>query len=319
MITRSEPRFEDVTRAPRNPELDLSYALITPARDEAANLAGLAKTVVGQTLPPAAWVIVDDGSADATARLAAELAREHAWITLVCTGREHAGLREGRREGRDLLSLREGLRTLVLQTELVTKLDADVTLPLDYFERLVAAFAADTRLGIASGTRCELTDGHWQTRYLTGSTVAAQCRTYRRACWEQVQPLEPRMGWDGIDEVRAVLLGWRTLVVTGLSFRHHRPRGRRDGSRFRARAAEGAAAHYMGYRPYYLLLRALWHSRSELSALGMLWGWSTAVARRQPRCEDAAARAYIRRQQSVRHIARRAREARGGDSFASPI
>jgi poly-beta-1,6-N-acetyl-D-glucosamine synthase len=295
----------------RESEPGLSYALITPARDEAANLTTLAATVVRQTLPPAAWVIVDDGSADATARIAAELAREHSWIMLVQSGREREGIREGRREGRDLLSIEEGLHALVAPADLVTKLDADVTLPLDYFERLVAAFAADTRLGIASGTRSELVHGRWEVRHLTGSTVAAQCRTFRRACWEEVQPLEPRMGWDGIDEIRAVLAGWRTLVVADLIFRHHRPRGCRDGSRFRARAAEGAAAHYMGYRPYYLVLRSLWHARHEVSALGMLWGWAAAAAGRHARYDDVAARAYLRRQQSASHIARRAREARG--------
>ncbi len=294
-----------------------TYALITPARDEAANLAALAETVVGQTLVPTAWVIVDDGSTDGTAQVAADLAREHSWITLVRSGREDGSVPEGRREGRDLLALQAGIRALPARVELVTKLDADLTLPLDYFEQIVAAFAADGRLGLASGTRCELQDGRWQERHLTGSAVAAQCRTYRWACWEQVQPLEPTMGWDGIDEARAVVAGWRTLVVADLRFRHHRPMGRRDGSLFRARAAEGVAAYYMGYRPSYLLLRALWHARRELSAFGMLWGWSTALAERRPRCEDADARAYVRDQQSFRYLARRLREVRQGPQTAN--
>ena len=36
--------------------------------------------------------------------------------------------------------------------DVVVKLDADVSLEPDYFERLLAAFAADPQLGIASGT-----------------------------------------------------------------------------------------------------------------------------------------------------------------------
>ena len=119
------------------------------------------------------------------------------------------------------------------------------------------------------------------------------------------------MGWDGIDEARATLAGWHVHPVPALYFRHHRPRGRRDGSAWRARAAEGSAAHYMGYRPSYLLLRALWHSRREPSALAMLWGWSGAVVRREAPCSDAAARGQIRAQQAARHFGRRLREARG--------
>jgi glycosyltransferase involved in cell wall biosynthesis len=289
-----------------------SYALVTAARDEAENLAALAPTVVGQTLRPGAWIIVDDGSSDGTASIAQELAGRYAWIKFLSTGRGREGLREGRRNGRDLLALQQGLRALPLPVDLITKLDADVTLPLDYFERLVSAFESDLQLGMATGTRCELEDGRWQERHLTASAVAAQCRTYRWACWEQVQPLEPCLGWDGVDEARAVLAGWRTRVVSGLQFRHHRPMGQRDGSGFRARAAEGVAAYYMGYRPSYLLARVLWHTRRDASALGMIWGWSTALASRGRRCQDPAVRAYVRRQQSARYLARRLREARRG-------
>jgi hypothetical protein len=230
----------------------------------------------------------------------------------VRSGRGEEGLREGRREGRDLLALQQGLQALPLPVELITKLDADLTLPPDYFERLASAFESDPQLGMATGTRCELDDGRWQERHLTASAVAAQCRTYRWACWEQVQPLEPCLGWDGVDEARAVLSGWHTRVIPGLQFRHHRPMGQRDGSGFRARAAEGIAAYYMGYRPSYLLARVLWHARRDATALGMIWGWATAVATRERRCPDPAVRAYVRRQQSARYLARRLREVRRG-------
>lgn len=287
------------------------YALITPARNEAESLARLAPTIIGQTLAPGAWVIVDDGSQDETARVAGDLASEHPWIQLVRASRERDGIRQGRREGRDLLALQEGLAALTEPADFVTKLDADLTLPLDYFERLVKEFDADPRLGIASGTHSELEDGRWQPRHLTGTSTVCACRTYRWECWHEVQPLEPRMGWDGIDEARAIVAGWRTLRLTDLLFHHHRPMGAREGSRFKARAAEGIGAHYMGYRLSYLSTRAFWHARRDPAALGMLWGWITAFAARESRCSDADARAYVRRQQSWRNLARRWREARG--------
>jgi biofilm PGA synthesis N-glycosyltransferase PgaC len=290
----------------------LRHALVTAARDDAARLGALAPTVLAQTLRPTAWVIVDDGSSDGTAEIARELAARHSWIVLLETGREHARLSEGRREGRDLLALVRGLRALHEPVELITKLDADITLPVDYFERLAAAFAAEPRLGMATGTRLELEDGRWQPRNLTATAVAAQCRTYRWVCWQQVQPLEPHLGWDGVDEARAVLAGWRTAVLPALAFRHHRPMGTRDGSRFRARAAEGLAAHYMGYRPSYLLVRSLWHARRNPSALGMLWGWATAAFKGERDCGDPAVRAYVRRQQSARYLLRRFHEVRHG-------
>ena len=289
-----------------------SYALVTAARDEAANLAALAPTVIGQTIQPAAWVIVDDGSKDDTPVIARELAERYPWIVVEHTGRAEHGLREGRRQGRDLLALQQGLQALPQPVDLITKLDADVTLPSDYFERLVDAFRSDPDLGMATGTRYELEDGQWQPRHLTATAVAAQCRTYRWTCWQQVQPLEPCLGWDGVDEARAVIAGWHTRVIPGLVFRHHRPMGQRDGSGLRARAAEGVAAYYMGYRPTYLLARVLWHARRDATALGMIWGWATALVGRERRCPDPAVRAYVRRQQSARYLARRLREVRRG-------
>jgi len=44
----------------------LTYAVITPVRDEAEHVARLAAALEGQTLTPAAWVIVDTGSTDDT-------------------------------------------------------------------------------------------------------------------------------------------------------------------------------------------------------------------------------------------------------------
>jgi glycosyltransferase involved in cell wall biosynthesis len=288
----------------------IRYALVTPARDEAANLAVLAPTVIAQTLTPAAWVIVDDGSSDGTVELAESLAARHDWIRVLRTGRADNALTEGRREGRDLLALQQGIRSLP-PVDTVTKLDADVALPADYFERLGAAFAVDPRLGLASGRRCEFERGQWRRRHVTGTAVEAQCRTYRWECWEALQPIEPRMGWDGMDEARAIVAGWTTHVVDGLQFRHRRPMGSRDGSRVRARTAEGLAAHFMGYRPSYLMVRAVWHARREPAALAMLWGYATAAAGRGGRCSDRAAVAYVRRRQSARHLYRTWREARG--------
>ena len=52
----------------------LAYALVTPARNEAENLGRLAACVAAQTVLPVEWVIVENGSSDGTADVAAELA-----------------------------------------------------------------------------------------------------------------------------------------------------------------------------------------------------------------------------------------------------
>ena len=119
------------------------------------------------------------------------------------------------------------------------------------------------------------------------------------------------MGWDGIDELKAQIRGWTTRTCRDLPFRHHRLEGARDGRRWRAWAARGRASHYMGYRGWYLILRAIHHARTERAALGLAWGYVVAVVTRAPRCTDEEVRAYLRDHQRLGSLGARRREAVG--------
>src|SRR5258708_38893942 len=61
----------------------LSYVLITPARNEADFIELTLKPVVAQTVRPAKWVIVSDGSTDATDDIVRKYAVDHPWIELL--------------------------------------------------------------------------------------------------------------------------------------------------------------------------------------------------------------------------------------------
>ena len=196
--------------------------------------------------------------------------------------------------------------------DVVVKVDADITFPTDHFEQLTARFAADERLGLASGTCYEQVDGTWEERHVTGDHVWGAARAYRRETLSIVMPLEPRMGWDGIDQIKANLAGLATLRRSRIiPFFHHRPEGVRDGAAFRARVNQGRASYYMGYRPTYLLLRSAFALRRDRAALGLVWGYALEAASRRPRCPDPAVRQYVRSQQSASHWGRRLDEARG--------
>ena len=285
----------------------MSYAVITPVRDEADNLPRLAEALVCQTERPVAWLIADNGSTDDTAVVAAELAREHDWIRLVDLPGE-PGLVRG---GPIASAFEAGLEALAQPVDVVVKLDADVSAEPDYFSRLLAQFAADASLGMASGSCYERENGSWRQRHVTGTSVWGASRAYRWACLREVLPLERSMGWDGIDELKANLRGWRTATFTDLPFRHHRREGERDGKRRAGWAAQGRAAYYMGYRASYLVLRSLYQATRDPAALAMISAYGSAAARREPRCADPRVRAYLRRRQSLRSMPVRLREALG--------
>jgi poly-beta-1,6-N-acetyl-D-glucosamine synthase len=283
----------------------LSYAVVMPVRDEVDNLRRVAGCLANQTQRPATWLVVDDGSTDGTGELVTSLATEHDWIRGASAG--GTTLERGAPIVR---AFHAALAELEPLPDVVVKLDADISMGSDHFERLVAEFERDARLGIAGGIGYEKQpDGVWRQRHGTGNAVWGGCRAYRRECLREILPLEEHMGWDTLDLMKANLKGWKTEVFYDLAFRHHRVEGERDGRRLRTTLIQGEAAHYMGYRVSYLLLRTLYRMLRDPAAIGLLLGYARAGARRKPRLSDSELRAYVRSQQSIRRLPLRIREA----------
>ena len=285
----------------------LRYAVVTPARNEAENLPRLAAALAAQTLPPAIWVIADDGSTDDTATVMEAMHAAHPWAQVVqrAGAGTEGGLADGRREGRDLLGFRAGLDALTDAVDVFIKMDADIDFEPDYCERLVQRFADDPTLAIASGTCYELEAGKWVRRTKSDSTVWGASRAYRWDCLGDVRALEPLMGWDGIDEVRVQLRGMHTETFVDLGFRHHRPEGGRESTSVHHWTRLGRACWYMGYRPSYLAMRALYRTRRSPAALFMLWGYAAAAVARTPRCHDRGVIDAMRERQRLSAALRR--------------
>jgi len=286
----------------------LTYVAITPARDEAANLQQLADCLARQSVLPLRWLIVDNGSTDDTASVGRALAQRHSWIRMV----RKTGTSRPVRGAGVVRAFHAGFAELDVSSDVVVKLDADVTMAADYFERQLVAFARDAKLGMASGAEFVEQNGVWAARHQARQSVVwGPARAYRWDCLLDVLPLEERMGWDAIDEFKANVRGWRTGVLHDLEYHHHRPEGERDGARLRFWSTEGNAAFFMGYRPSYLLARALYRARHEPAALAMLAGYTRAAMRREDRLSDRSAVDYLRSQQRLRTLLLRSREVRG--------
>lgn len=282
----------------------LRYAVVTPARNERENLRRLAGSILAQRHLPEWWVIVDDGSDDGMDAVAGELAHDHDWILALRTGEGGDELVAGRRRGRDLLAFRQGLRALPAPVDVFVKVDADTSFGAEYFERLLQRFAEQPDLGIAGGSCYELRGGQWERIKVAGSHPRGASRAYRSELLDDVFSLEPELGWDGVDEVMAELRGYRTEGFKDLGFRHHRQVGEREG-RMRAGTALGRQAWYQGYRPSYLVLRALYRARENAASLVMVWGYVAAAATGAPRCPNPTVIDRIREGQRLRIVLRR--------------
>ncbi|MFT5290891.1 MAG: biofilm PGA synthesis N-glycosyltransferase PgaC [Planctomycetota bacterium] len=288
-------RHHSSTTAPLTP---VELVIITPARNEADRLPGLARCLLAQTRLPRRWVIVDDGSTDDTAKVAFALAKSHDWISVIqCSDRGTRKLGGGVVD-----TFNVGLESVDLDWDFVAKVDADLTFGPRYIERLLEHFAKDPLLGSASGKVFRPEDGQLVEEFMIDDMVAGQWKCWRRACFEEIGGLVPEIMWDGIDFHQARRMGWRTKSIPEGDLRifHHRLMGSSDRSIYRGRVRLGAGQWFMGTHPLYLIASAIFRMHERPRVLGgicMLWGYFTSAVRRRPRYGDIDFRRDLRRWQ----------------------
>jgi poly-beta-1,6-N-acetyl-D-glucosamine synthase len=280
------------------------YVVITPARDEAVHLPGTIESLRAQTLPPAEWIVVDDGSTDATNALATQAAAACDWVHVVRRddrGHRAAGIGV-------VTAFYEGLATVrTADWEFLVKLDADILLAPDYFERCLERFAANPRLGIGGGVFHNPTpDGGFEEERTPRFHVRGGSKIYRRACWEEIGGVIRMTGWDAFDEVKANRLGWQTESFPDIVVRHQRFTGE-AGGQWGTWVKNGRASYIVGYDPLFLVARSVSRLRERpalTSSAGLLAGYFGAWLRREPRVDDAETIAFMRQQQRRRLLRR---------------
>jgi glycosyltransferase involved in cell wall biosynthesis len=254
-------------------------------------------SVIAQSVRPALWVIVDDGSTDATPAILAEYTAAHEWIRVV--RREDRGRRA---VGPGVIeAFYAGLETVDLTAfDYLCKLDLDLDLPPRYFQTLIERMEADPRLGTCSGKP------YFRNAY--GAMVSEKCgdemsvgmtKVYRRECFEQIGGFVRQVMWDGIDCHRCRMLGWMAESVDdeGLRFLHLRPMGSSHKGIWTGRMRTGASQYYMGTGPLFLLASAAFRLLKHPVLYGsaaILWGYFSNLARGRPRYEDPAFRRFLR-------------------------
>ena len=60
-----------------------NYLLMTPCKNEEDSLPGLIDSVLGQTIKPHLWVIVNDGSTDKSRLIIKSFLKENPWIRVL--------------------------------------------------------------------------------------------------------------------------------------------------------------------------------------------------------------------------------------------
>lgn len=284
---------------------DLTYVLITAARNEEAYIEGVIRSVIAQTARPARWVIVSDGSTDRTDAIVNSYASKHDWIELFRMP-EH----RDRQFAAKANCFNAGYeRVGHLSFDLVGNLDADITMEPAYFEFLLGKFAENGELGVAGTPFVEDASQPgrhtYVHRFASREHVSGASQLFRRECFEEVGGYVPIKGGaiDWIAVTTARMKGWQTRTFVEKVCFHHRKIGTGNNSPLMARFHYGRKAYYVGGHPLWELLRGVFQMKEQPFVLGGLYflaGYAWACATRMHRPVSPELMAFHRREQIAR-------------------
>jgi glycosyltransferase involved in cell wall biosynthesis len=278
----------------------MKLVVIIPFLNEEEHLPTLFSTLEQQTRFPDELLLMDDGSTDASADMAAAFATRHTWARAV---RRPPREREPDRmySAHELRAFERGLQEAADDWEIAVKLDADIAATPELFGEMERRFAADPRLGTA-GPYISTPDanGGLVRQRCPENHVEGEASFYRRECLESIFPLPAILGWDTIDEVRARMRGWRTAAIDipGGDPVHLRRMGSYDGI-LRGYRRAGLAAYAYGAHPLHVLLAGVARLTERplgLCGVSYVAGWVLAGIRKEPRAEPEL-RAFVHREQ----------------------
>jgi GT2 family glycosyltransferase len=278
----------------------LRYVLVTPARNEEQFIRLTLESVAAQTHPPVRWVVVSDGSTDRTDEIVSEYCRRFDWITLVRLP-EH----RDRSFAAKVYGFNAGFSEIKdLEFDIVGSLDADISFESDYFEFLMAKFAANLRLGVG-GTPFVEGGAHYDYRFTNIAHVSGACQLFRRQCFEDIGGYVPIKGggidWAAVTTAR--MKGWETRTFPEKHCLHHRPMGTASGSQLGAMFRHGRKDYYLGGHPAWQLCRSVYQLTRRPYVVGgacLLAGYCWASLRRVERPIPQQLMRFHRREQMAR-------------------
>jgi poly-beta-1,6-N-acetyl-D-glucosamine synthase len=276
-----------------------TYVLISPCRNESRYMRETLDTVIAQSVPPTKWVIVDDGSTDATPEILQEYAAKHPWIQIVTRkDRGHRAVGPG-----VIDAFYTGYEAIdPADYTFLCKLDLDLRLPPRYFEILIERMLADNRLATCSGKAYVMENGQLEPERHGDDTSLGMTKFYRTTCFQAIGGFVREVMWDGIDNHLCRMRGWiaRSWDEPDLRFVHLRPMGSSQDSIYVGRMRHGYGQYFMGTGLLFMAASALSRVNQKPYVVGsaaMLWGWIKAALQRKPRYENPAFRRFLRQYQ----------------------
>jgi rhamnogalacturonyl hydrolase YesR len=262
----------------------LKYVLMTAAHNEADLIDQPLRSVTRQTILPIRWIVVSDGSTDATEEIVETYVRDYPWIELLRL--EGGPGRNLSRKARALNTAHARLRDVAY--DVIGIVDADVSFDEKYIAFLLERFVEAPGLGVA-GTA--MLDGglRYDYDFTSASHVSGSCQFFRRECFEQLGGFVPaeRGGVDWIAVTTARMIGWETRAFLEKESVHHRPIGSSGKSVLKVWLERGLKDYSVGFHPVWEIARSIYQATSRrpylIGGTALLAGYTYGAVTRTER------------------------------------
>lgn len=278
-----------------------AYVLVTPACNEEQYVETTIQCVIAQTIRPARWVIVSDGSTDRTDEIVGEYSAKHDWIKLV---------KRPKRAYRSFASMVKAFNSgyqnaKSVRHDIVGKLDADFAFESNYFEYLLNKFSLDPKLGVAGTPFIEEGCDFQKAGVFDKEHVYGGCQLFRKECFEAIggYPVV-RACSSVVANMTARMHGWKTRCYTDMVCRHLRRLSTADQSLYAAKLQYGWKDYYLGNHPLWEIFRSVYQMKNEPRVLGgclLLSGYVWSYVKREKR-DVPEELVKFRRNEQVRKI-----------------
>jgi glycosyltransferase involved in cell wall biosynthesis len=286
------------------------------------------QSIAAQTLKPALWVIVDDGSTDKTGEIIAETEKTYDWIKglHLKEHEEYMGAHIAYVCNKGFEFAKDYCNENGISYEYIALVDADNILEARYFEKLINEFERDEKLGIASGNSAfvdvetfleelraknpnvsVMDTEFWQLWNSPSTQIqdsredlpTGSARIWRRDCFEETGGYLPVTIPDSVSNAKAKMKGWKTRRFRDIKIieRH----GLKKQGLWKGYKEKGESLFFLGQPLSFAVLKAFNYSLKKPYYTGMayLYGYIKSLVLRRERIDDKEIRKYFH---SIHHV-----------------
>ena len=272
------------------------FILITPVKNEEKNLCDVIESVINQTIRPALWLIVDDGSTDNSPEIIQNFMSKHNWIKTI-----HLPPKP-----RDIVFhvsyvYKSGFDFIIkycdenkIEYNFIASLDADTVLEPEYFEKILRKFETNEKLGIASGGLYHEVNGEIKLSTRVENFPSGTGRVWSKKCFFDTGGFSLEPSADSISNIKATLRGWDTLRFNEIMMVEKRLTSSAEGL-WNGYKHNGYMAYYLNKNPLLILLGTFQYTLRKPHYIGIafLWGYIVPFIKRKERIKDKEIREYF--------------------------